>query len=62
MVEIDHPVRGKLVIPGNSMKLSASPLEVKPAPLLGQDNKKVYKELLGLEEEDLEALKQAGVI
>ncbi|WP_339159433.1 CoA transferase [Paenibacillus sp. FSL W8-0186] len=62
MVEIDHPVRGKLVIPGNSMKLSASPLEVKPAPLLGQDNKEVYKELLGLGEEDLEALKQAGVI
>ncbi len=62
MVEIDHPVRGKMIIPGNSFKLSASPLEVKPAPLLGQDNEDVYKALLGLGQEELEALKQKGVI
>ena len=62
MVEIDHPVRGKLVIPGNSMKLSASPLEVQPAPLLGQHNREVYKDMLGLNDEEFEALRQAGVI
>ncbi|MFS0776917.1 CoA transferase [Neobacillus sp. 3P2-tot-E-2] len=62
MVEIDHPVRGKLVIPGNSMKLSASPLEVKPAPLLGQDNEEVYKGLLGLNDFDLKELEEAGII
>lgn len=62
MVEIDHPVRGKLVIPGNSIQMSASSLEVKPAPLLGEHNEEIYKEFLGLSDQELEELKQAGVI
>ncbi|WP_276352191.1 CaiB/BaiF CoA transferase family protein [Cohnella caldifontis] len=62
MVEIDHPVRGKMVIPGNSMKLSDSEVALRPAPLLGQHNDDVYKGMLGLADEEIERLRQEGVI
>lgn len=62
MVEIEHPVRGRMVIPGNSMKMSASHVEVEPAPLLGQHNDEVYKGLFGFSDEELRKLSEAGVI
>jgi len=33
-----------------------------PAPLLGQYNREVYSELLGLSEDKIEALRKEGVI
>ena len=62
VVEVEHPVRGKVVIPGNPIKLSASHVPRKPAPRLGQDNEEVYLGMLGLSEDMLVRLQQRGVI
>lgn len=62
MVTIDHPVRGKILIPGNSIKLSASQVPVESAPLLGAHNEEIYGGLLGIEAAELERLIQASVI
>jgi formyl-CoA transferase len=62
IVTVDHPVRGKFAIPGCPIKLEDSPVEVKTAPLLGQHNREIYANMLGLNDGDLEQLKQQGVI
>ncbi|MFH1639488.1 MAG: CaiB/BaiF CoA-transferase family protein [Chloroflexota bacterium] len=62
VVELEHPVRGKFKTMGYAAKLEKSPVEVTNAPLLGQDNEKVYAKLLGYTKEDLAELKEAGVI
>jgi formyl-CoA transferase len=60
--EIDHPVRGKLVIPGWPVKMSGSHVKVKASPLLGADNADVYGEWLDLSKNDLDQLKKDGVV
>jgi formyl-CoA transferase len=62
IVTIDHPVRGKVTMPGCPVKLEDSPVEVKSAPLLGQHNAEVYSSLLGLGDAELQRLKQQGTI
>lgn len=62
-VHMHHPVIGDMTVPGNPVKL----LDTKPditrcAPNLGQDNKAVYGEMLGMTEGDLETLKAHNVI
>ncbi len=46
-VEIEHPVRGKFVMPGWPIKMSRSQVPVSPAPLLGQHSEEVLGEVLG---------------
>lgn len=62
VVELEHPVRGKYKTLGYPAKLEKSPVEVENAPLLGQDNEKVYADLIGYTKEDLAKLKEVGVI
>jgi len=62
VVDVEHPVRGHMAIPGSPIRLSASPTEVTRAPLLGEDNAEVYGKLLGCGEADLDALRRDGVI
>jgi formyl-CoA transferase len=62
VVEVDHPTRGRMAIPGSPIRMSASPTEVTRAPLLGEHNAKVYSQLLGLGEADLAALRRDGVV
>ena len=59
---MDHPERGKFKMPGFPVQLRDSPVDMEPAPLLGQHNAEVYKELLGLTEDDLVQLEQEAVI
>jgi len=62
-VEIDHPVAGRLRYPGAPYKLSATPWKAeRPAPLLGQHNGQVYRQMLGYRRPDLARMRQAGVI
>jgi formyl-CoA transferase len=62
IVSIDHPVRGRFTMPGCPVKLEDSPAEVTSAPLLGQHNREVYGMMLGLNDNELERLRQEGVI
>jgi len=62
IVDVDHPTRGRMAIPGSPIRLSASPTEVKRAPLLGEHNAAVYGRLLGLSEADLADLRHDGVV
>lgn len=61
ILEVEHPVRGAYLMAGNPIKLSASPSEIKTAPLLGQHNAGILKEL-GYGEADVETLRKEGVI
>lgn len=54
IVEVEHPIAGKMKFAGNPIKLSATPGAVdEPAPILGQHKAEVLKELLGWTEEKI---------
>jgi formyl-CoA transferase len=62
IITIDHPVRGKWETLAPPVHLSASKVEVKPAPLLGQHTADVLREELGLDDAALQQMAAAGVI
>ena len=51
--KLDHPDIGPYVAPGPPFILSKTPAELKRAPLLGEHNEYVLKELLGLPDEEV---------
>jgi formyl-CoA transferase len=59
---IDHPVRGKVTIPGWPVRMSESKVPLKSAPLLGQDNEQIYGELLGCSPDEVKTLRAEEVI
>ena len=61
-VTVDHPVRGEFVLPGSMIKLSASHVPVKPAPILGADNAEVYRDIVGISDDEIAKLKEEGAI
>lgn len=62
IVQTEHPEMGRLLHGGLPMKLSASRGSVRRhAPLLGQDNRYVLKDLLGLDEGEIQRLEKLGV-
>lgn len=62
MVTINHPHKGKLTIPGNSIHLSNSKVEIEPAPLLGEHNEEIFTEMINLSSEEIEQLKEEGIV
>jgi formyl-CoA transferase len=62
IVDLEHPRRGRYPMPTNPVRLSDSPTDVVRAPLLGEHNAEVYGKLLGLGEDELQALRRDGVI
>jgi formyl-CoA transferase len=62
IVDLEHPDRGRFPVPGNPIRLSASPTEIRPAPLLGEHNAGVYSALLGIGPEELAQLQRDGAI
>jgi formyl-CoA transferase len=62
VVEMEHPTRGRFPMPGNPVRLSGSSTELTPAPLLGQHSAEIYGELCGIGADELEKLKEEGVV
>lgn len=62
MVELDHPEAGRLTHPGLPYKLSETPGQLKPAPLLGEHNAEIYGDRLGYSRQDIVKLRQTGII
>ena len=62
IVTIEHPTRGTITMPGCPVQLTDSPVEARPAPLLGEHNEEVYRELLGLSADTLKKLAEEGII
>jgi CoA:oxalate CoA-transferase len=62
-VEVEHPVAGKTTLTGNHIKFSNLNPEIKsPAPTLGQHNKELYANLLGLDNETLQQYQEKNII
>lgn len=63
ILEIEHPVAGKLKMPGLPIKLSETPGAVlHPAPLLGQHTDEILKEMLGLSPEQIAEMRTKKVL
>lgn len=61
--EVDHPVMGKVAMPGAPFKMMETPWQLtSPAPLIGQHNEEIYCRRLGYTKDDLVRLKERGVI
>lgn len=60
--DVPHPVAGPARYPGVPFGLSDTPGSVGRSPLLGEHNREVYCQRLGLTPEDLVALRQHGII
>lgn len=61
-VYLNHPEAGRIAHDGLTFTLSKTPGEVRRAPLLGEHNEYVYKEILGFSEEEINELTVEGVI
>ncbi|MEJ3654379.1 formyl-CoA transferase [Actinomycetes bacterium KLBMP 9759] len=62
IVTVEHPERGSFTTVGCPIKLSDSPVKIETSPLLGQHNKDVFVDELGLDPERFAELQEAGVI
>lgn len=63
LVEVEHPLIGTMKLPGIAIKLSDTPGAVrKPPPLPGEDNDRVYGDLLGFSEERIAMMRSSGLI
>jgi crotonobetainyl-CoA:carnitine CoA-transferase CaiB-like acyl-CoA transferase len=61
--QVEHPATGVDIIAGIPFKYSATPGEVRRhAPMLGQHNEYVFKELLGKSESEIAQLIEEKVI
>lgn len=62
-VEVNHPVIGPMKVNGNPVKLmDMMPRVNYPAPTLGQDNDLIYKNMLGLSDDEIRDLQEENVI
>jgi formyl-CoA transferase len=62
VVEVDHPKRGKFLTVGNPIKLSDSPTEVIPSPLLGEHTDEILKSIVGWNDAEIAAARKEGAI
>ncbi len=63
LVETDHPRAGKVKMVGVPVRLSETPGAVRtPAPTLGEHTDEVLRGVLGLSDETIAALREAGAI
>jgi len=61
--EATHPDRGPVKVLGNPIHLDGEPQpDLAPAPGLGADTDAVFRELLGMDPEEVARLREAGVV
>ncbi|MGE0665840.1 MAG: CaiB/BaiF CoA transferase family protein [Sphingomonadales bacterium] len=61
--EMDHPVIGEARFEGEPMKFSRTgPDNWRSAPLLGEDNRYVYRDILGYSDAEIDAMEAEGVL
>ncbi len=60
--EVDHPVIGKVTMPGAPFKMSDTPWQTTKAPLLGEHNVKILCQRLGYTIDDLARMRERGII
>lgn len=60
---VDHPRLGRVVLPNSPLRIHGADLvEPTPAPLLGQDNREIFGDWLGLNPSAVADLEREGVI
>jgi len=62
VAEIEHPLRGKYATVGCPIRLSDSPVELRPAPLLGQHTEEVLTTLAGCSAAEVDRFRREEVI
>lgn len=62
VVTVEHPKRGTMEVPANPVRLADSTVAPAPAPLLGEHNAEVYRELLDLDGAELDRLAREGIV
>lgn len=59
---IEHPIHGEVPLLGFAPRLSASDVEIKRAPLLGEHTNEVLEDILSLNTDEIESLRKHGVL
>lgn len=63
VVEVEHPAAGLFKTAGFPVKYSKTPCRVeKPAPTIGQHTEEILRDIAGLDQQEIELLKQEKVI
>ncbi|MGB2693710.1 MAG: CaiB/BaiF CoA-transferase family protein [Dehalococcoidia bacterium] len=63
LVEVEHPVAGKLPLANTPVKLSRTPGGIKgPSPAVGQHTDEVLRDLLGMPDDEIERLRATEVV
>ena len=62
MQTMEHPAAGPFKMPTWPVRHDGKPLQIKPAPLLGQHNAEVLNDWLGMSDGDVEGLRKEGAI
>jgi len=63
IVEVDQPVSGKVKLSGSVYKMSKTPGDRKKRiPAVGEHNEEIYCGLLGIDAQEMQTLKEEGVI
>ncbi len=62
VIDLDDPVRGGYKLIGSPIKIDGNDGEILPPPLLGEHSVEVLTELLGITDEDVDLLRDEGVV
>jgi crotonobetainyl-CoA:carnitine CoA-transferase CaiB-like acyl-CoA transferase len=63
LIDIDHPTAGTFRTPGPSVRFSDTPIVQRlPPPLLGEHSEELLRDVLGLGDEEISALRGSGAL
>jgi formyl-CoA transferase len=60
--DVEHPTRGRYAMIGCPVRLSDSPVEIRPAPLHGEHTEQVLMQLAGCTPQDIARLRATGAV